>query len=159
MIVKFYFFWTFWQLFRIKVRQSASDTEPWRLNWLFSRYLKQYTTLIINPHRRTREKPLSTALASCFISNWSDLDSWKCSKRQLCRRPCLVLLDLGPVFLLFSILHLWTPTCLFVTDQWELGLSALGVEHCFDRNKGKFTGKFFKRQNAENIRALVYIRL
>ena len=40
-------------------------------------------------------------LASCFISNWSDLDSWKCSKRQLCRRPCLVLLDLGPVFLLF----------------------------------------------------------
>ena len=28
MIVKFYFFWTFWQLFRIKVRQSASDTEP-----------------------------------------------------------------------------------------------------------------------------------
>ena len=28
MIVKFYFLWTFWQLFRIKVRQSASDTEP-----------------------------------------------------------------------------------------------------------------------------------
>ena len=46
-----------------------------------------------------------------------------------------------------------------VTDQWELGLSALGVKHCFDRNKGKFTGKFFKCQNAENILALVYIRL
>ena len=26
MIVKFYFLWTFWQLFRIKAHQSASGT-------------------------------------------------------------------------------------------------------------------------------------
>ena len=39
------------------------------------------------------------------------------------------------VLTFFSILHLQTPNCLFVTDQWELGLSALR-----DINKGKFIG-------------------
>ena len=44
------------------------------------------------------------------------------------------------VLTFFSILHLLSLCCLFITDQWELILSALSVMHCFDQSKGKFIG-------------------
>ena len=59
MIVKFYFLWTFWQLFRIKAHQSASGTRTLTaklaIQSLPDEYLNNTPLSLINPRRMLGE--------------------------------------------------------------------------------------------------------
>ena len=110
--LKFIFYGRFGNDFLLKLTTLHLVHEPWWLNWLFRRYLMNTWTIrhsLLLTHAECWENMgevdrllhQQAAAEETYISNWNDLESWKCPKRQLCRRPCLVLLDLGQMFLRF----------------------------------------------------------
>ena len=140
MIIKFYFLWTFWEWFRIKAHHSASGTRALMaklaIQTLTDEYLNNTPISPINPREMLHQQ--SSSRGDIYFQ-LKRLGVLKMSQTTTLSKTVSRIAGLRCSYF-FSILHLWTPSCLFITDQWALGLSALGVMHCFDQNEDKSIG-------------------